>query len=93
MIYLIGGAPRCGKTKVAKSLAKKIHVPWFPADYLGAVAFQYIPEEEHAVKFPLSAIHDQDPTNDFLYSKYTSKKIVDFYHVQAKAIWPGLLFG
>ena len=56
MIYLIGGAPRCGKTKIAKALAEKTHFPWFPADYLGAVVFPYIPENEQGTKFPLKKI-------------------------------------
>ena len=90
MIYLIGGSPRCGKTKVAKALAKKTHIPWFPADYLGSVIFQYIPETERDAKFPLSAIRDIDDTNDYRYSNYTAEQIVDFYYTQAEAVWSGL---
>lgn len=90
MIYLIGGSPRCGKTKVAKALTQKTHIPWFPADYLGAVAFQYISQENYAEKFPLSNIHDQDPTNDYLYSNYSAEQIVGFYYTQADTIWAGL---
>jgi len=90
MIYLIGGSPRCGKTKVAKALAQKTHIPWFPADYLGSVVFQYIPKDERDVKFPLSAIRDINPSNDFRYSNYTPEQIVDFYYTQAESVWTGL---
>jgi len=90
MIYLIGGSPRCGKTKVAKALAQKTHIPWFPADYLGSVVFQYVPKDERDAKFPLSAIRDINPSNDFRYSNYTPEQIVNFYHTQAEAIWSGL---
>ncbi len=90
MIYLIGGSPRCGKTKVAKALAQRNNVPWFPADYLGAAVFQYIPENERDAKFPLRAIRDQNPSNDFRYSNYSPEEIVGFYHTQAKSVWQGL---
>ena len=68
----------------------KTHIPWFPADYLGAVVFQYIPENRRDEQFPLSKIHDENPTNDFLYANYSPEQIVGFYDIQAKAIWPGL---
>ncbi len=90
MIYLIGGSPRCGKTKVAKSLAEKTHMPWFPADYLSAVVYSYIPENERALKFPLKDVRNQNPTNDFLYSSYSPEEIVGFYHTQAESVWSGL---
>jgi 2-phosphoglycerate kinase len=90
MIYLIGGSPRCGKTKVAKVLASRTNIPWFPADYLGAVVSPYIPENEQAAKFPLRVIRDQNPSNDFRYSNYSSEEIVEFYYTQAKSVWLGL---
>lgn len=90
MIYLIGGSPRCGKTTVARKLATKSHIPWFPADYLGAVVLQYISPGECTLKFPLRTIHDQDPSNDFLYANYSPEEIVGFYKTQAEATWQGL---
>lgn len=90
MIYLIGGSPRCGKTKVAKALAERTHIPWFPADYLGAVVTPYIPKDEQVTKFPLRAIRDQNPSNDFRYSNYSAEEIVGFYYIQAESVWPGL---
>ena len=90
MIYLIGGSPRCGKTTVAKKLAMKSHIPWFPADYLASAVSQYISEEERADKFPLSNIRKQNNSNDFLYSNYSPSEIVRFYETQAETVWPGL---
>ena len=90
MIYLIGGSPRCGKTTVAKRLAVKLHIPWFPADYLASAVSQYISEEERADKFPLSNIRKQNNSNDFLYSNYSPSEIVKFYEIQTETVWPGL---
>ncbi|MCR4279497.1 MAG: hypothetical protein NUV78_02030 [Candidatus Zambryskibacteria bacterium] len=90
MIYLIGGSPRCGKTRVARALTQKTSIPWFPADYLGAVVFQYISEDELDAKFPLSAIRDKNPSNDFRYTNYSPEEITEFYYTQAQSIWPGL---
>ena len=42
MIYLIGGPPKCGKTTLAKKMAKKLHIQWIAADTLQVVARKYI---------------------------------------------------
>ena len=90
MIYLIGGSPRCGKTNVAKKLAMKTHIPWFPADYLTTVIFRYIPEVDRAARFPLNKVHKEDSSNDFLYDNYSGDQIINFYDIQAKSVWEGL---
>ena len=34
MIYLIGGAPRAGKTILVQRLSRKLHVGWISTDLL-----------------------------------------------------------
>ena len=33
MIYLIGGPPRCGKTTLARQLARIVQSPWLQTDH------------------------------------------------------------
>jgi len=90
MIYLIGGSPRCGKTTVAEKLATKTHIPWFPADYLGAAVFQYLTPEQQDDMFPISRVRDEKPGMDYLYTKHTPEEVAGFYRTQAESLWPGL---
>lgn len=89
MIYLIGGSPRCGKTTVAESLAKRTHTPWCPADYLGAAIFQYLTDEQQDQMFPISKIRSEKPGMDYLYNKHTPQEVAGFYRTQAESLWPG----
>lgn len=89
MIYLIGGSPRCGKTTVAESLAKRTNTPWCPADYLGAAIFQYLTPEKQDEMFPISKIRNEKPGMDYLYTKHTPEEVAGFYRIQAESLWPG----
>jgi len=53
-VYLIGGPPKCGKTTLAKTLSKRLSIPWISADTLQNIASVYIPEEEYEKYFPHS---------------------------------------
>ena len=56
MFYLIGGAPRTGKTTLAKQLSKKLVLPWISTDTLESVVLKYFSDEELPLKFPKSVI-------------------------------------
>ncbi len=90
MIYLIGGTPRCGKTTVAKRLAKQLNISWIATDYLTASAFQFIPEHEQGNNFPLSKAYEEYGTNDGVYRQYSAQEIAGFYKSQAKTMWPAV---
>lgn len=91
MFYFIGGAPRSGKTILAKKLSKDMGVPWISADSLESIASQYVSTEEFNKLFPKSKIRKETGGgNDLMYSKYTSQDIADAYINQAKATWRAL---
>jgi hypothetical protein len=52
MLYLIGGAPRCGKTTLARQLAQALGCSHVPADYLGTAFANYIPISELPQRYP-----------------------------------------
>lgn len=88
MIYLIGGAPRCGKTFVAKKLAKELGISWISADTLEGVVAEYVPKTKVNKLFPKSLLRKKTlQSNDLMYTKYSTKQITQAYIEQSKAVW------
>ncbi|MBT6691614.1 hypothetical protein HOB10_04755 [Candidatus Parcubacteria bacterium] len=88
MIYLIGGAPRCGKTTTAKRLSKKLNVSWLSTDTLERVVRSCMSAKEITKKFPKTVIRRKTKySNDLMYSQYTTKQITSTYLKQSRAIW------
>jgi 2-phosphoglycerate kinase len=90
MIYLIGGAPKCGKTTLAKKLSLKFKIPWVSADTLSVVGREYMEKNEADKKFPWSKIRKIKQDNDSAYKAYNAKEIVKFYITQAKATYKAI---
>jgi 2-phosphoglycerate kinase len=92
MIYLIGGPPRCGKTTVAKTLAKHLGIPWISADTLESIVSQTLLDvygskqnSHYAALFPKDALRRAtDGSNDHLYASNTPEMIAEAYRVQGK---------
>jgi len=74
MIYLVGGAPRCGKTIFSKMLSKKKRISWISTDGLESVIKVYNPE-----KFPKLDT-----------CKATPKQLLAAEIKDAKTLWPGV---
>ena len=85
MIYLIGGPPRCGKTTLARLMAKSTGCSWFPVDYLSTAISNYIPESEMQARYPVLARN-----NDIRYATHTAAEIVRHYRTKAETTWPAL---
>ena len=91
MIYLIGGPPRVGKTKLAEALAKKTSFPYFPLDHVTSVVTPYIAEQEYLTRLPLRvARQETNYNNDVFYARYSTEQIVNFYLCQAETYWAGV---
>jgi 2-phosphoglycerate kinase len=87
MIYLIGGPPKCGKTTLAKKLAKELGIQWVSSDTLQVVSRAYVCEflskEAFDERYPHSA--QRGASNDEIYSQLSPEQIAENYIVQAKA--------
>lgn len=87
MFYLIGGAPRSGKTTIAKELSNKLSIPWISTDTLESVVVKYINSDNIEKLFPKSVLRKlTNNSNDEMYIKYTSNEIVDAYIEQGKSM-------
>jgi 2-phosphoglycerate kinase len=84
VIYLIGGAPRCGKTTIAQALAKERGCSWLPTDYLMSAFNRYVPEDERATQLL------PGQSNDDRYAQHSVEEIVESYHRRAQAAAPGI---
>lgn len=60
MLYLIGGAPRVGKSVIAKQLMKETGAPWLSTDVLRSVISEVVPEESRKKLFPYAGATDDD---------------------------------
>jgi len=72
MLYLIGGAPRCGKTKLAKKISRKLSIPVFSTDELRLYVRDRTPRDEVDGKFPFEAMFDGDQV-DRCFERYAPK--------------------
>jgi 2-phosphoglycerate kinase len=82
MIYLIGGAPRCGKTILSKKLARRKNISCITTDALRAVVLNSMPKSQVRRKFPfvfLKGSEAESPESS-LKTEVT----------EARSMWPGI---
>lgn len=87
MIYLIGGAPRCGKTIAARRLQQILGCSYLPSDYLGAVIGRYIPAEQRATLLPAVG---SGTANDERFARFSAAEMLVGFQMRARTSWPGI---
>lgn len=82
MIYLIGGAPRCGKTILSKALAKNVGCSWITTDALRSVILASTPASERRRKFPFTRLSgsEREKPETSMRAEIT----------EAASMWPGI---
>lgn len=91
MIYLIGGAPKCGKTTLAKKLSLALKIPWISTDSLQSVVQAYTNKNDIPKKFPWSFQRKKTKRiNDVIYNIFSAGKIIKFYRKQAKGVFKAI---
>lgn len=84
MIYLIGGPPRCGKTTFAKTMSKKLGIPWITTDMLEVVTGEYMSQKQWDKTHPYSLLRRKYKGNDSFYGQLSAKKIMIVIKKQAQ---------
>lgn len=92
MIYLIGGAPRCGKTILSKQLTKK-GISWVSTDAVRAMILASTPKSQIDKKFPIEKLQraankKRVPYQDILSN--TPEKLLRGEIGEARSIWPSV---
>ena len=91
MIYLIGGPPRCGKTTVARRLAKAVGCPWVQTDWLeSAFSAYFSPGEYEPLRLDPGPDVPRDRLNDLVYSTFYTVETIAYYRAMAERAWPGV---
>ena len=55
IVYLVGGAPRVGKSSLAQRLLARDGIPWLPTDVIRTVVRRVVPEVDAADHDPVDA--------------------------------------
>lgn len=92
MIYLIGGSPRSGKTKLSRKLSKKLDIPWISVDYLRMFLLPYIPKKDIPSKMPIEDMFFKKSKcdNDLYYQNYSPSQRLRADIREGKTMWPGI---
>ncbi len=86
MLYLIGGPPRCGKTTVARHLARITGASLLGLDNIERAVYHYLSSEERATTMP----HFAEETNNERYAAHTVPEIIAMLQACARALWPAI---
>lgn len=86
MIYLIWGAPRSGKTTLAKMLAKRLHCSYIQTDYISSALSSKMSEEEEKLLFGEKSRDDNNrKDNETRFSVFSNEEQIEIY--RKKALW------
>ena len=87
MIYLIGGSPRCGKTILAKKVARKGKCSLISTDGVLHVVMNTVKKSELFKMFPQRKM--QAPKGKFRFDVYSPEALLRAQIIEAKSMWPG----
>ncbi|MFA6322885.1 MAG: hypothetical protein WCX71_05480 [Candidatus Buchananbacteria bacterium] len=88
MIYLIGGAPRCGKTILSKSIARQKKLSWLSTDAIRPIILNYLSKSQIKIKFPQTTM--TTPENKFRFDIYSADAMLKAQLIEAETMWPGI---
>jgi 2-phosphoglycerate kinase len=81
MIYLIGGAPRTGKSIVSNLLMSEVSAPCLSTDVLRTVVHDLLPKEDRAAAFPFGGFTSADEL-----SSMQIKQMVDWQVIEGDSL-------
>lgn len=87
MIFLIGGSPRCGKTKLAKIISKRTNLTILSTDRLRKKKVKETPPEQKELLFPFEKLFKNDKL-DKAFATYTAQDMVRADLQEARMLWP-----
>lgn len=82
MIYLIGGAPRTGKSIISNLLMQELSISWLSTDVLRTVIHDVTPAEEQAIKFPYGGFTSADQLTEMQVKQMVDWQITETNSLQ-----------
>jgi 2-phosphoglycerate kinase len=89
MIYLIGGAPRGGKSILSRKLSKTLNVPYISTDNLRLAVLPYFKGKDKDKNFPFIKMFDSAAIDKF-FLKYSGQEQLKADLAEAKSTWSGI---
>jgi len=83
MIYLIGGAPRTGKSILSNLLMRELSVSWLSTDALRTIVHDVTPVGERAARFPYGGFTSADQLTDMQVKQMVDWQIVETNSLQS----------
>lgn len=85
MIYLIWWTPRCGKSTIAKAIAKKLEISYMQTDHISSAIWSKITEEEERRLFGEKRRDDTNRVdNETRFSVFSNEEQLDHYRIRAE---------
>jgi len=91
MIYIIGGAPRSGKTKLAKRLSRKLSVPIYSTDKLRIQVARKTPVSKIDLMFPFNRMFNGDKVDE-CFRKYKPEDFLNADKVESGCLIEEIIF-
>ncbi len=89
MIYLIGGAPRCGKTILSRTLAERKRISCISTDTIHQMILASTPKAQREKKFPYSKLQrEAEPYGDV--NQNPPSVLLRAEITEAKSLWPSI---
>lgn len=89
MIYLIGGAPRCGKTILSRKLAEIKNISCISTDTIHQMILASTPKAQREKKFPYSKLQrEAEPYGDV--NQNPPSVLLRAEITEAKSLWPSI---
>lgn len=85
LIILIGGTPCSGKTELAKSLSKKLGIPWISTDVIRSFMKTLVRREDYPDLFDLEGI----TAEEYLIT-HTAQEVVEEQNRESEDVWKGV---
>lgn len=82
MIYLVGGAPRTGKSIISNLLMRQLSVSWLSTDVLRTVINDVTSPEERAAKFPYGGFTSADQLTEMQVKQMVDWQITETNSLQ-----------
>ena len=82
MIYLISGAPRCGKTILSKKITVSQRIPLLSTDSISPIIVKYIPKSQLKKKMP----SEFSKGSEYI----SSRRSLEIDIIEARTMWSGI---
>ena len=91
MIYLIGGAPRCGKTILSKQIAQQKNIPWISTDMIRSIVLACTPKAQMNKKFPYEKLQQEKQATPYQDVNFNPPRRLLLAEIaESKSLWPSI---